>query len=111
MDITNEVNHAWTHSSPRAYFYAKVMRPVYLEFLREDWMDGEELNVVWPNFSLCGTRVAAPNWAAEYSGYLIDPGFQVGGATACSFKHAAREIFVTVHGDDFTITGPEADLK
>ena len=56
------------------------MRPVYLEFLREDWMDGEELNVVWLNFSLCGTRVAAPNWAAEYSGYLLDPGFQVGGA-------------------------------
>ena len=92
---------------PRAYFYAKVMRLVYMEFLREDLVHGVKLNAARLNLHLHGTRDARQNWAAKYSGYLSE----VGGATPCSFKHAACELFVTVHGDDFTITCPEADLK
>ena len=32
-------------------------------------------------------------------------------ATACNFVHEARELYVTVHGDDFIVVGPQASLQ
>jgi hypothetical protein len=63
------------------------------------------------NLSLHGTRDAAQKCAAEYTGYLVSIGFEAGKATPCDFKHATREIFVWVHGDDFTVIGPDEELK
>ena len=95
----------------RAYFYAKAKRPVYIEIPAEDWAPGDELMVARLNLSLYGTRDAAQNWAAEYTSFLNSLGFETGSATPCSFRHAAKQIFITVHGDDFTVTGPDKDLK
>ncbi len=95
----------------RAYFYAKVNRPVFIEIPAEDRVPGDEGMVAKLNLSLYGTRDAAQNWAAEYTKYLRAIGFQTGRATPCSFKHASRELYVTVHGDAFTITGPNEDLR
>ena len=95
----------------RAYFYAKVRRPVYIEIPAEDWEPGDEMRIAKLNFSLYGTRDAAQNWAAEYTGYLGSIGFEAGKATPCNFRHATQEIFVSVLGDDFTVTGPDEDLK
>ena len=38
-------------------------------------------------------------------------GFATGAASPCSFHHAAKELYITVHGDDFTVTGPTTALK
>ena len=31
--------------------------------------------------------------------------------TPCNFVHEARELYVTVHGDDFIVVGSEASLQ
>lgn len=95
----------------RAYFYAKAQRPMFIEIPVEDYEHGDEHRVGKLNLSLYGTRDAAQNWSQEYTNFLKSNGFIVGTATPCSFKHKQRQIYLTVHGDDFTITGSEKDLS
>ena len=95
----------------RAYFYAPSRRPIYIEIPIEDFESGDEGRVGRLNLSLYGTRDAAQNWSQEYTAYLRREGFEVGKASPCNFKHSHRELVVTVHGDDFTATGPEEDLQ
>ena len=42
---------------------------------------------------------------------MIDLGFTSGDATPCNFWHEAKELRVTVHGDDFTIVSPTDSLQ
>ena len=56
------------------------------------------------------TRRAAGGWQDEYSATLIFEGFMQGKASACVFAHPGRGISVSVHGDDFTATGPKDQL-
>ena len=63
------------------------------------------------NLSLYGTRDAAKNWTCEYSRALSELGFVVGKASPCNFWHQQRDMHLTVHGDDFTVSGPEQHLK
>ena len=42
---------------------------------------------------------------------LKELGFLAGRASPCNFYHPQRGISMTVHGDDFTSCGKEADLK
>ena len=63
------------------------------------------------NLSFYGIRDAAQNWTAKYTSHLSELGYVTGRASPCNFRHVSRELFVTVHGDDFTITGPEAELQ
>ena len=95
----------------RAYFYAPVTRPVYIAIPREDNEDGDEEMVGQLNLSLYGTRDAALNWAKTYSEFLVSIGFQKGRGSPCNFFHATRGISTTVHGDDFSSTGTESDLR
>ena len=95
----------------RAYFYAKATRPVYIEIPIEDFEPGDEGRVARLNMSLYGTRDAAQNWAKEYTTFLEEIGFKAGLASPCNFKHKYRELKLTVHGDDFTVTGPTKDLN
>ena len=53
-----------------------------------------------------GTRMAADGWQEEYSTFLIGAGFVQGTASPNLFHHPARDIACSVHGDDFTATGP-----
>ena len=62
------------------------------------------------NPSLYGTRDAAQNWTAENAGFLNSLGFVTGMATPCSFVHECKELFLTVHGHDFTVVGPTTSL-
>ena len=57
-----------------------------------------------------GTRAAADGWHGEYSGLLKKLGFAAGDASACVFRHAARGLVLSVHGDDFTIAGPKRQI-
>ena len=60
--------------------------------------------------SMCGTRDAASNWEDCYMDFANDIGFVSGVASPCVFKHKSRKLWLTVHGDDFTLLGSDADL-
>jgi hypothetical protein len=94
----------------REYFYAESIRPVFIELPKEDRLPGDEGLVGRLNLSLYGTRDAALNWSIEYTQTLRAAGFIVGKASPCNFRHATRDLIVTVHGDDFTSSGSEEDL-
>ena len=94
----------------RAYFYPPVKRPLFIELPVEDWLPGDEGSVAQLNLSLYGTRDAAQNWAQEYTRTLRAAGFTVGKASPCIFYHKSTGMALTVHGDDFTISGPERAL-
>ena len=94
----------------RAYFYAPASRPVFIEIPVEDYEAGDEERVGKLNLSLYGTRDAAQNWAKEYTAFLRSLGLLPGGGSPCNFVHKAHEVHVTVHGDDFTATGPMRGL-
>ena len=53
-----------------------------------------------------GTRPAADGWQEEYSTFLVRLGFRQGMASPNVFHHEARGIACSVHGDDFTSSGP-----
>ena len=95
----------------RAYFYAKSTRPIHIEIPIEDYEPGDEDNVGMLNLSLYGTRDAAQNWSKEYTQFLKSIGFAVGRASVCNFWHKSRKIYLSVHGDDFTMTGTENQLE
>ena len=42
--------------------------------------------------------------------FANDIGFVSGVASPCVFKHKTRRLWLTVHGDDFTLLGSDADL-
>ena len=78
----------------RAYFYAPVTRPLFINIPDEDWEEGDE--------GLVGqSRDAAQNWAATYTKFLVKIGFHKGTASNCNFVHKKRKIKMTMHGDDF----------
>ena len=60
--------------------------------------------------SLYGTRDAAQHWSVEYTRTFEQAGLVAGKASPCNFTHCARDLSVTVHGDDFSTTGPENEL-
>ena len=59
----------------RAYFYAKAVRPVYVNLRDEDRMEGDEQMCGRLMMSMYGTKDAATNWAAEYTETLIKDGY------------------------------------
>ena len=95
----------------RAYFNAKVdqqRNPCFVSLPNEDpdheHMCGELLKHMY------GTRAAADGWQEEYSTTLIDLGFTQGLANPNIFYHRGRCIYCSVHGDDFTSSGPKPSL-
>ena len=57
-----------------------------------------------------GTQRSAEGWQDEYLSALVSMGFQQGSASACVFMHPAKNITLSVHGDDFTAAGPQSSL-
>ena len=57
-----------------------------------------------------GTRDAGLIWEECYSKALTDMGFRRGISSPCCFHHAAKNISVVIHGDDFTALGAANDL-
>ena len=94
----------------RAYFYAPATRPLYIEIPAEDKDPEDEGMVAKLNLSLYGTRDAAMNWTATFTNVLTKLGFTKGKCSPCNFEHTVRGMAMTVHGDDFTVSGSEADL-
>ena len=87
----------------RAYFHAKALREIYVEIDDKD-KEEEEGDVVGRlNYAMYGTRDAASSWEACYTQVLVSAGFAQGKFTPCVFRR--DDVVVTVHGDDFTMTG------
>lgn len=94
----------------RAYFYAKSIRPTFVDIPPEYFQKGDEGMVAQLNFSMCETRDAAHNWSEECSSALCAAGFIRSIANPCLFKHIERDISVVVHGDDFMAVASEPDV-
>ena len=61
--------------------------------------------------ALYGTREAGRCWEAEYTKSLVAEGFQKGVCNPCMFYHRTTDVSAMVHGDDFTISGLESELR
>ena len=94
----------------RAYFYAPATRLLFIQIPAEDRQPGDEGYVAQLNVSFYGTRDAAQNWTKTYTDFLVGIGFKVGKGCACNFCHPARDVTLTVHGDDFTAAGATKEL-
>ena len=95
----------------RAYFNAKVDdgTHTYVQLPPEDSDHGVLCAKLLRH--MYGTRAAADGWQEEYSSTLVSRlGFIQGVSSPCLFRHAEREIFITVHGDDFTSVGAKEDI-
>ena len=95
----------------RAYFYALAKRHILIELPVEDRHPGEEGVVAQLNLSLYGTRDAAHNWTQEFTRALRAAGFTAGRSSPCNFYHKKTGMALSVHGDDFTVSGPEPALE
>ena len=96
----------------RAYFNAEVDPrdpPTFVELPKED--DDYALMCARLLRHMYGTRPAADGWQEEYSTLLVSLGFRQGDACPNVFHHRARGIVTSVHGDDFTSTGPCDELN
>ena len=94
----------------RAYLNAKTSEddPIYVELPAEAGAPPGTCALLKRH--MYGTRRAAEGWQDEYSTRLVEAGFVQGIASACVFHHEQRGIAVSVHGDDFTATGPKDQL-
>lgn len=82
--------HLFSFDMKRAYFFAKVRRPIFIEIPVEDREFGDENKVGRFNLSFYGVRGAATNWQDEFIGTFLKAGFEKGAAP--------REIFTTSKG-------------
>ena len=95
----------------RAYFNTKNDESVdqtYVELPAED-PDRADGMCGLLRVHMYGTRAAADGWHKEYSPTLEPMGFVRGDASACVFRHIARKLVASVHGDVFTVCGPKQD--
>ena len=60
---------------------------------------------------LYGMRPAAQGWERHYTAKLKSAGFQQGEAAPTVFYHPGTEVSCVVHGDDFTFSGRDRELK
>jgi len=95
----------------RAYFNAKVDPHEPPTFVQLPPEDPDATNMCARLLRhMYGTRLAADGWQEEYSTLLISLGFRQGDACPNVFYHGGRRIVTSVHGDDFTSSGPKSSL-
>ena len=94
----------------RAYFNASTegFAPTYVALPPEHPMHGTKCGLLKKH--MYGTRAAADAWQQEYAGFMRSMGFRQGEASPCVFHNPQRQLAVSVHGDDFTSTGPKCQL-
>ena len=97
----------------RAFFYAKALRPIWVELPEEDYdtEDEENDNVGLLEMSLYGTRDAARNWSNTVEQHLKKIGFEQGKASGNIYHHKGRGLATLVHGDDYVTVGSEEGAR
>ncbi len=122
MTRTGDHQPVWDPASPdrtqisfvdvtRAYFNARLDEadePVFVDLPPED-ADHRDMCAQLLRH-MYGTRMAADGWQEEYSTMLIGLGFRQGASCPNVFWHPSRQICCSVHGDDFTSSGPAPAL-
>ena len=91
----------------RAFFYAPVTRPIFIDIPLEDRGPGDDNMVAELKMALYATRDAAVNWFKTYSEHLISLGFEEGRTNPCIFIHRVRGLQTLVHGDDYATIGEQ----
>ena len=91
----------------RAYFYAEVEKPIWVELPAEDMTEEDvaEDRVGRLNVSMYGTRDAARNWQAKVTKHLQSIGFVKGVSNPGIFRNEGRGVALLVHGDDYVSVG------
>ena len=109
VDVGGSEREIMVNDVSRAYFYAKMTRPLYIEIPSEDPKASPEL---LGRLRLClyGTRDAALNWQQTLSDHLVENGFVRGVGHPSVFHHSTRDIWTLVHGDDYCSAGAPTDL-
>ena len=95
----------------RAYFNARIDPrdpPTFVQLPEED-ADSETMCAQLLRH-MYGTRMAADGWQEEYSTFLVSLGFRQGNACPNLFHHGEKQVVTSVHGDDFTSSGPASSL-
>ncbi len=57
-----------------------------------------------------GTHDAATNWELQYTEMVTEAGFRQGSHSTYVFYHEHKNVLFVVHGDDFTVFGPNKSL-
>ena len=91
----------------RAYVYADVVEPTFVKLPEEDSEPGMVGRL---NKAMHGTRAAAVSWERTYRQHLEEIGFRCGASSPCTFYNESRDLRLVVHGDDYTILGPDNEL-
>ena len=94
----------------RAHFNAATDedKPTYVMLPPEDPDHGVKCGLLKKH--MYGTCAAADGWQQEYSGFLKTIGFTQGVACPCLFVSSDRQLYISVHGDDFTTAGPKVEI-
>ena len=113
--ISIAANHQETFSImhidvSRAYFHAKVQRPVLARFPAEDRMSTDAGKIGLMKKSMYGTRDAASNWERDWQEHVKKWGFQLGLSPKNLFHHKENLVSGLTNGDDFVLTGPTKRL-
>ena len=97
LEACRQGNQEGIFDVSRAYFYAPVTRPLFINIPVEDWEERDEGLVGQLQISLSGKRDAAQNWAATYIKILVKIGFQRSRASSCNFVRKKKK---EEHQDD-----------
>ena len=97
----------------RAYFYAEVEKPIWVELPEEDKTEEDVAKdrVGRLNVSMYGTRDAARNWQTKVTKHLLSIGFVKGASNPGIFYHEGRGVALLVHGDDYVSVGTLAAME
>ena len=90
----------------RAYFneVAREDEPMYVELPPEVGVAAGSCALLKRH--MYGRQRAADGWQSESSGTLCGLGFAQSAASACVYRHKERQFVSSVHGDDWTVSGP-----
>jgi hypothetical protein len=92
-----------------AFLYGECRRVIYIELPTQDPQYGGEFVGVLRK-AMYGTRDAPQIWAAEVQCALEGLGFQKSVFQPSVYYHSSKNMVVTVHVDDFLVSGDIADL-
>ncbi len=90
----------------KAHLYSPIDGEAFVESPPARHKEGRRAKLF---YTPCGMRTAASSWEKECTKILVEAGFLVGKANACTFYHPNREIRIFVHGEDFVVTGPSKE--
>ena len=94
----------------QAYFCTEATRDIFIELPEEDEAYGKGDLAGKLKLCLYGTRDAALNWQQTLSEHLLENGFKRYIGFPSVFHHPVRDVWTSVHGDEYCCSGNESAL-